>query len=67
MMNYDELRESLVDFFARQHHDADVARSRAESILIIVQRHAEPAFVLDCSPEACGAVFGSQSPEEAAE
>ncbi len=40
-MNYDDLLESLTDFFSRQHHSADVARSRAESVVCIVQAHAE--------------------------
>src|SRR5216683_8022089 len=40
-VNYDDLLESLTDYFSRQHHSADVARSRAESVVCIVQAHAE--------------------------
>jgi hypothetical protein len=64
-MNLDVIREELTDFFARMHHEIEVARSRADSVVAIVQRHAqaEIAFVLDCSPQACGAIFGSDVEE----
>ena len=50
-MNYDELRESLVDYFCRLEHGIEVAKIRAESVLEIVKVHADPAFILDCDTE----------------
>jgi hypothetical protein len=52
-MNLDALREALVDLHARWHHDLDVARSRAETIMVVIEQHltGEPALVLDCDTE----------------
>ena len=36
-MDYGLFEEALVDFFCRQHHDVEVARSRAAAIIRIAQ------------------------------
>ncbi len=45
-MNFDELHESLTDFFSRMHHDVETARVRAASVVEIVKAHldVEPAL-----------------------
>jgi hypothetical protein len=51
-MDYGMFEEALVDFFARQHHDVAVARSRAAAIVRIAKGCDEEhvGIVLDCSP-----------------
>ena len=55
-MDYGMFEEALVDFFARQPHDVEVARSRAAAIIRIAQGCDEEivggdrGLVLDCTP-----------------
>lgn len=41
-MNFDELSESLTDYFCRLEHGIEVARIRAAAVVSIVRAHAEP-------------------------
>jgi hypothetical protein len=52
-MNLDALREALVDLHARWHHDIEIARSRVDTIMVLIERHLvpEPGFILDCDTE----------------
>jgi len=55
-MNLDALREALVDLHARWHHDMEIARSRVDTIMVLIERHLVPepepaAFILDCDTE----------------
>jgi hypothetical protein len=46
-MDFRQFEEALVDFFCRQFHDVEVARSRAQAIIHIAQ---------GCDEEIIGAV-----------
>lgn len=50
-MNVHELREALTDFFSRLHHEPEIARSRADSVVNIVLRHPVCAFGGRCVHE----------------
>lgn len=63
-MDYDELTEELTDFFARQHHGTDVARSRALSVVEIVKRRVAVEAANDRPVYGCP---GADLPENRAQ
>ena len=46
-MDYDDLHESLTDYFVRLEHGIEVARIRAAAVVSIVERHVKPVCALD--------------------
>jgi hypothetical protein len=58
-MDYDLFEEALVDYFARQHHDPAVARSRAETVVRIArgcddEAEKKPLVIDFTAPENMG-------------
>jgi hypothetical protein len=57
-MDYDLFEEALVDYFARQHHDPAMARSRAETVVRIArgcdEAEKKPLVIDFTAPENMG-------------
>ncbi|HZP39235.1 MAG TPA: hypothetical protein VFE48_22325 [Methylomirabilota bacterium] len=41
-MDFETLREDLLDLHYRLHHEGEVARARVDAIMAVVARHLEP-------------------------
>ena len=56
-VDIDTVREELTDLFARMHHSMDVARSRAEAVIALLERHAQAQAEVDTPGERVACCF----------